>query len=568
LQTPDPLTRTLPRAAWILLAVAFLAAWFSVLGSRALVGPDEGRYAEIAREMSVTGDYVTPRLNDLKYFEKPPLQYWLTAAAFKAFGVREWTARLAPAIGGLIAVAAVGLTLSVLATPLAGAYAALVMASCVMGVAMSHFITLDALLTGWMAVALCAFLLAQQSNLASGRVRTWMLVVYAALAAATLTKGPVALVLAGGSLVVYSLITRDTGPWKRLYLLPGLLLYLILTVPWFVLVSRANPEFAHFFFIHEHVERFLTTEHHRPGAWYYFAPIFGFGIMPWLFLWFATFLRSWRESMPGSNGFDWMRFCFIWAFVVFGFFSMSGSKLPSYIFPEYPAIALLLGWELTRASQRTLFVTTLLHAVVVASFLGFMLFGFGPLIPSMSNAESPAELFVNFAPWLTAAGWIFVTAALIALYFFRQPGNAARTFGVIALAASGLVGFQTAFLGHEAFRTVRSTYDIVQMADSPAAGGPIDRSAPIFQVGMYEQTFPFYLGRPTTIVNVRDELALGLDAEPEKAYKSYELWVPAWTALTKGYALMEHPTYDYLRNLGVPMRIIASDPRRVFVARH
>ena len=565
--TPEPLTRTLPGAAWILVAVAFFVAWFSVLGSRMLVGPDEGRYGEIAREMSVTGDYVTPRLNDLKYFEKPPLQYWVTAAAFKAFGIHEWTARLAPAVGGFIAIAAVGLTLSVLATPLAGAYAALVMASCVMSVAMSHFITLDAFLTGWMALALCAFLLAQQPGLPPGRVRTWMLVVYAALAAATLTKGPVALVLAGGSLVAYSVINRDAGPWRRLHLLPGLLLYFVLTVPWFVLVSRANPEFAHFFFIHEHVERFLTTEHHRPGAWYYFAPIFGFGIMPWLFLWFATFLRSWRESLPGSNGFDWMRFCFIWAFVVFGFFSMSGSKLPSYIFPEYPAIAMLLGLELTRATQRTLFVTTLLHAIVVIGFLGFVLFGFGPLIPSISNPESPPELFAAFAPWLKAAGLIFVTAALVALYFFRQPGNAARTLGVVALAASGLVGFQTAFLGHEAFRTVRSTVDIVRAADA-APGGPVDRALPIFQVGMYEQTFPFYLGRPTTIVNVRDELALGLDAEPQKAYKSYELWIPAWTALPQGYALMEHPTYEWLHGLGVPMRIMASDPRRVFVARH
>ncbi len=123
-----------------------------------------------------------------------------------------------------------------------------------------------------------------------------------------------------------------------------------------------------------------------------------------------------------------------------------------------------------------------------------------------------------------------------------------------------------AFLGHESFRPVRSSYDLLQDADR-GPEGRIDRSLPVFQVGTYEQTFPFYLGRTTTIVNYRDELALGLDAEPEKAYKNFDAWVPVWTALPQGYALMQHETYDYLVKLGVPMRVLSRDPRRVLVAR-
>lgn len=566
LQTSTPPASTLPRAAWLVIAAVMLITWFAALDVRVLSGPDEGRYAEIAREMVVTGDYVTPRLNGLKYFEKPPLQYWATAAAYRIFEIDEWTSRLAPAFGGLLAALVVGFTLARIASPLAGAYGAIVMASSVLVVAMGHINTLDSFLTGWLALAMGAFLRAQQAGLACSQVRNWMLLCFAALAAATLTKGPVALLIPGGSLFVYSLVTRDIGPWKRLHLLPGMALFLLLTAPWFILVSRANPEFAHFFFIHEHVERFLTTEHKRAGPLYYFVPIFGLGLMPWLFTWFATFIRSWRDSMRADNGFDWMRFCFVWAVFVFVFFSVSGSKLPSYILPEFPAIAMLLGFELTRISTRTLRITTAMHAVVVIGFLAFMLFFYGPGIAQMASAATPEVMFVNFQKWLTAAGIIFVAGSLTALWCFRRTELAWRTWGIVALSACGLIGFQVAFVGHESFRLVRSSVDIIRMADN-LPGGPMDRRAPFYQLGDYEQTFPYYLGRTTTLVNYRDELSLGMDSEPDKTYPTYEAWMPVWAALPRGYALMQNTTYDYMQSLNVPMRVLARDPRRVLVAR-
>ena len=125
---PDTMLASLPRGTWWLLALVALIAWFAALDIRKLQHPDEGRYAEIAREMAVSGDWVTPRLNDLKYFEKPPLQYWLGAATFDALGVNEWTARLPSAIAGFLAVIAVGFTAARLAGADAGAYAALVLA--------------------------------------------------------------------------------------------------------------------------------------------------------------------------------------------------------------------------------------------------------------------------------------------------------------------------------------------------------------------------------------------------------------------------------------------------------
>src|SRR5258708_28649769 len=128
---------SLPRCVWWLIAAALLAAWFSGIGVRRLQHPDEGRYAEIAREMAVSGDWITPRLNGLKYFEKPPLQYWATAAAFSAFGTHEWTARLVPALAGLLTVLIVGMTAARLDGPATGAYTALVLAASVWQFALS-----------------------------------------------------------------------------------------------------------------------------------------------------------------------------------------------------------------------------------------------------------------------------------------------------------------------------------------------------------------------------------------------------------------------------------------------
>jgi len=557
----------LSRAAWLLTAAFVSFAWFAALDTRVLEHPDEGRYGEIAREMAVTGDWLTPRLNDLKYFEKPPLQYWFTAAAYKAFEIDEWTTRLAPAGGGFLAIIAVGVTAGALATPLTGALAALVMASFVMTIAMSHFASLDAFFAGWLTLALCAFLRAQQASRSAGSVRNYMLLTYAALAAATLTKGPVALVIAGGSLVFYTLATRDRGPWKRLHLVPGLALFFALTAPWFVLVSRHNPEFAEFFFIHEHVDRFLTTDHNREGPLWYFVPIFGFGVMPWLFVWGATYLRSWRDSTADANGFDWGRFCFVWAHFVFVFFSLSGSKLPSYILPEYAPVAMLLGRELVRMRDRELWWLSLPQLALSAGFLLFVLFGYPSVINHWADADTPAALFVAYYPWLVKAGVVFTLGALIATIAFRAGGDRAKVIGVTAMACCGLAGFQIAFIGHDAFAPIRSAAGLVHDLGNLPPADRLDPKAPVFQVGTYDQTFPYYLGRTATIVDFRDELALGLDAEPRKAYPKYPRWIRDWKALPQGYALMRPETYDFLAAQGVPMRILARDPRRIFVAR-
>ncbi|MCB1964850.1 MAG: glycosyltransferase family 39 protein, partial [Candidatus Accumulibacter sp.] len=235
--------------------MALAAVWFGTLDQRALVRPDEGRYAEIPREMVASGDWVTPRVNDFKYFEKPALQYWATAAGYTAFGESEWTARLWPALTGFLSVLLAWWTGRRLWGPAAGHLAAAILGSSLLFVVLGHLITLDMGLSFFLQVAWTAFLFAQQDERSVSR--RWMLLAWGAAALAVLSKGLVALVLIGAALVGYTLINRDLSPWRRLAPLSGLALFLLIAAPWFIAVSLANPEFPRFFFIHEHFERFL-----------------------------------------------------------------------------------------------------------------------------------------------------------------------------------------------------------------------------------------------------------------------------------------------------------------------
>ena len=559
------MTAAFSRRTWTLLAIAIAIAWFASLDVRKLQHPDEGRYAEIAREMVVTGDWVTPRLNGIKYFEKPPLQYWLTGAAFRAFEVDEWTARLPGALAGFLTILIVGYVGSTIASKTAGAYAALAFAGCVWPFGMAHLVSLDALLTFWLTAALGAFLLAQHWRADAARSRRWMLVAWAATAGGVMTKGLIALVIPFATLAIHTLVTRDRTPWTRIEFMRGLALFLLLAAPWFVVVSVRNPEFARFFFFHEHFERFLTTEHRRTGAWWYFLPLLAIGLLPWtgVFLWGIR--RSWTEPVAAGS-FAWPRFCLIWCAFVLVFFSISGSKLPSYILPIFPAAALVLGVQLERMSSRTLAVfATIIASTTAAMWLGSML-GWTVVTDTFSSARTPGELFAKLGWWVRlglgvgAAGYVFGWLLL------RRGSTWGKTAGIATLSMATILMLQAMYSGSDAFRATRSTADLVTTLEN-TANPPYDRSAPFFQVHMYEQTLPFYLARTTTLVEYRDELGPGLDAQPELGIAREADWIERWKALPQAYALMSHETRDALAAAGIPLRVIASNPREVLVAR-
>ena len=186
------------------------------------------------------------------------------------------------------------------------------------------------------------------------------------------------------------------------------------------------------------------------------------------------------------------------------------------------------------------------------------------MVAALATDATPASVYAAFGPWLAAAVAVFAAGGIAAFALFRNGSPAAKTLGIAALSLSMLIGMQLAFVGHDAFASVRSAYHILQDAQR-ANGQTLDPAFPVYQVRSYDQTLPFYLGRPTPLVEYRDEMGPGLDAEPRKGFNE-AAWIDAWNAAPQAYALMPADTAAELAAKNVPLRVLARDPRASFVA--
>jgi len=539
------------RTAFALLgALAFL--WFCNLGYRHLIKPDEGRYAEIPRAMVASGDWLTPRLNGYKYFEKPPLQYWATAASFRAFGTSEWAARLAPGLAGFLGVLLVFWAGNRLFAPPAGLLGAAVAASNVLTVVMGHLLTLDMVLSFFMSISVFAFAVGQQAAEEAGR-RRWMLLAYAAAALAVLTKGLVGAVLPAGAVAAYVLLHRDWKLLARLHLLQGGLVFLAIAAPWFVLVSLANPEFPHFFFVHEHFERFLTKEHDRYQPAWFFIPVLLVGVLPWIVSLLPALRGAWARSTV--SGFDAQRFLLVWCAVVLVFFSASSSKLVPYILPLFPALALLMG-----ASLRTAGRGVLVAQAAIAALLGIALTLAAPQAIGYASGSTPPVLLENYVPWLAAAGAALAAGGIVSVALLTRG---MRLASMLALACGGLVSVQFALSGHESLSPVLSAYHIVHKIRDQ-----VKPDTPFYVVETFDHTLLFYLGRRVTMVSVTDELADPIGREPRDFLPDAAAFARAWQADREAFAMFNIDDLPaFLKAHPVPMRVIAVDPRRVIVSK-
>ncbi|MGH8784459.1 MAG: glycosyltransferase family 39 protein [Cupriavidus necator] len=545
-----------PAATLGLVVLAFALLWFGTLGVRHLLGPDEGRYAEIAREMLSTGDWVTIRYNGLKYFEKPPFHMWATAVSYTLFGVGDWQARLCVALAGMA-----GLGVSMLAAARwfgarAGLLAGLVLASAPMWNVAAHFNTLDMTLSGIMACVLACMLLAQHPHAAPPARRGWMLACWAAMGVAVLTKGLVGLALPGLVLVVYTCVTRDLALWRRLHAPAGIALMLLVAMPWYWLVARRNPEFLRFFLIHEHWQRYTSTVHARKGALWYFVPLLVGGFLPWLGL-VPGMVRAVRQcagvvATGGSRPFQPALMAGLWAASIFLFFSLSGSKLPGYILPVFPALAILAGAALARTGDQPW--RRQLCAMLVVGAIGLLA---SPVVATLDSNNTPNALYRAYAVWAALAFALVLGSAAMGLWLLRRHG---RLASIAAYAFGMLLAFSTALLGHEAIGRSASGIDMV---------APIERvlrpGMPLYGVGMLDHTLPFYLRHPLTMVAQADELAFGTGQEPQKWLPTLDAFVDAWQHGPRAIALLSPQAFSEL-SARVPMHVVARDWRRVAVA--
>ena len=532
---------------WLLLAV-FTLTWFTGLGFRPLSKTDEGRYAEISREMVVSGDWLTPRLNGLKYFEKPPLQYWTTAIAFKAFGFEEWAARLWTGLCGFASVLMTAWIAFRLYGARVGLYAGAIAGSSLSFFLMGHINALDMGFTAMLTGAL-ACLIGANTTGSSQAQRRWMLLCWAAMALAVLSKGLAGLVLPGMVLVVYCLLARDLSTFTRAQWLWGPILFLIIASPWFIAVNRENPGFAEFFFIHEHFDRFAKDGHRRNGPIWYFVPQLLVGLMPWTALLLGInpirFFNTDSRFKPAL-------LLLLWATLIFAFFSLSKSKLPSYIVPVFPALAVLMAkvFDDMQDENRRRFFFWMMLLIMLA--IGLMIYT--TYMPGRSVSD------IQFA-FSEVGGLVLLCSGAIIGRVLNQNASG-KTPSLIALAIGGTCLNLAVVAGYQAFGDELSAAGVGR-----ALKDEIAQTDPVYSVDTYEQSLPFYLGRTVTLVDYRDEFDMGLKLEPEKGIPSIERFIDTWNKQGQAWAYMRPGTYQQLRQLDVPMQLRYNKDEQIMVSR-
>ncbi len=438
---PSPTAPALWGRDLLLLGLVFGALYFFLLGRAPLANPDEGRYAEIPREMVATGDWVTPRLDGVNYFEKPPLVYWAVALELKLFGPGEGGVRAVPALAGLAGVLLAYAAGRRLWGRNAGLGAAGVLGTSALYMAFSHILLLDLAVAVLMSAALFCFLLGVREPPGAGR-RALFYGLYASAALATLTKGLIGFLVTGAVMFLWLVLL---GQWKRLrpfYLPTGALLFLAIAAPWHLLANARNPGWAHFYFVYEQWERFQTTTgHDRFGPWWYFIPVVLLGLFPWVgFLWPAG-----RDALRGGwarrreNAEAW--FLVIWAGFIFLFFSKSHSKLIPYILPVFPPLAVLIGAWLARQMESNSPAPLRGGLRLFAGVCGFLTVGIWVVLfwPGLIHNLDPqqASALKPIAALMTA---VLALGGLTTLRLARRPGPAlASVVGTMALFFAVLV---------------------------------------------------------------------------------------------------------------------------------
>jgi 4-amino-4-deoxy-L-arabinose transferase-like glycosyltransferase len=335
---------------YALLASSCVFLFFYGLGTFGLIGADEPRYAQIAREMLNRHDWVTPTLQGQPWLEKPVLYYWQAMLSFRIAGVTDEAARIPSALDAAILIAAIYFFLRRF-RPGSELDGALIAASCAGVIGFARAAATDMPLAAAFAIALlCWYAWYETYASGSSRGRFYLGGFYLFLALGTLAKGPVAPALAAVIISIFIGLKRDWRALPRSLWIPGIGLYLLVMLPWYIAVQLRNPQFFRFFILEHNLARFSQDiYHHRQPFWFY-LPVFLLAMMPWTLVLVAAVVERvraiWSQGIKFSTSTaedSWQLFLLLWMSVPIVFFSASHSKLPGYIMPAVPAGALLIA---------------------------------------------------------------------------------------------------------------------------------------------------------------------------------------------------------------------------------
>ena len=487
----------------ILIAGTVLAVfvYFWGLGDYGFIDPDEGRYAEIPREMIEASDFITPRLNYVLYFEKPPLHYWLTAGAFMIFGENEFAGRFFPVMAGLgCCVLAYVIALKITRSKYSAGLAGLMLASSVLWYGTSRINLTDMTLTFLFTASMASYYLWNV-----GGKKLSLLAFYSFMALSVLTKGLIGVVLPGGIALIHLIITKQYRKIPGLFSPSAIILFFVIVTPYFVEVCRRNPDYFQFFFIREHFLRYTTTIHSRYEPFWFFIPIIIAGFIPWTgILWDAFGAVFGKCRLIDKNA---GLFLGLWAAVPFLFFSASGSKLITYILPCFPPLMILSG-----ASMSALEGKNFRRFVIITSAILIPVAVTGFILPCVKDD-----------PAFNAMVFPAMCLALMLIVFWVLSLFAGRVKNIPALLV--IAGLSAMFAASGAFNVEGK---LLSHKDS-ASLVPNDADYVVVYQNLM-QGVNFYTKRRTITAEDLNELEFGAEHDPNRSQwfidnnKLRELW--------------------------------------------
>jgi 4-amino-4-deoxy-L-arabinose transferase-like glycosyltransferase len=501
-------------AAWVALFALALVALAIGTGTTALMDPDEGRNAEVAREMAESGDFVVPHLNGLPYLDKPIFFFAAAAVAVKGLGATEFAVRL-PALAFTIATVAllVGFAYRLFGRDVA-LLAGLALATAPLVLAYARIVIFDGVLLFWITASCISFQLAWSRE----RRLLWVLG-WAAAGVATLTKGPVGLVLPLLVNVVYALVCRER--LRRLFDPLGMLAFAIVVAPWFLAVTARHPEFPHYAFVRETFERVATGRMHRGGPIWYFLPLLVGGALPWALLPLFDVRRipaAWRERTGAGRARVYVQ---LWVLVPLVFFSLSQSKRAGYILPVFPALAILCALHFHEAPNARRRVGVL--AAALSAGVGLVLVvASGAIAGLIRNAPGMADALRVSGPML---GLCLIATAALTAWASTRRSRPALIAGLALIPIVSVVGARSSLEALGENRSARS------LADEIRAASP--DTLQVVGIQTIPHSLAFYLRSPIllstpTVTDIRSnfivDYAETLRAVPGSTLRPAEWW--------------------------------------------
>jgi len=494
--------RGFPALHFFLLLVVAACMFFAGIGRLALIEPDEGRNAEVAREMLAKSDWITPHYDNFAYLDKPPIFFWEVAATFKVAGLSESSARFPSAVAGLLTVFLAWFLARWMFDDSTGLFAGIVLATSPLMVVFAREVIFDMTLTFFVTAAMFCYWWREAG---SEHRRLLDILFFGAMGLATLTKGPVGFLLPMISIIVFQVLRGKLGRLKALSWGWGLLTFFAVTLPWFIAVSLRHPDFPGYAFWQESLERFATGHSHRGGPIYYYVIIFLAGFLPWSFFLFYAALhrvREWKglrqeQSAP-------VLFLVSWVGTIFVFFSVSQSKLPGYFLPAMVPLAILMGmvWAgiYSKPGVRAPdwltggFATLIVLGIIVAAVPHFehFLFPHGRL-----HKKMPADVVALLNPTMLYTGVMLAALGIIGRNLCARIRKKRAVIIMFVLVASCFpLMLLRWFRPLELFTSAKSSRKLARtILASP------QRNLPIYGYYYFRTGLPFYLRRPVGLIS-------------------------------------------------------------------